>query len=429
MVKMAKYTQNEKFERSLDRLRNEKLEEMLEKGEISQENYEIITKFMDTRKGLEPGTQVNSAWRLLDFFRFLKVPLDGIEEEDLQGFMNDARDKGKSTGYQNVYVKNIRCLSSWYAKTIKKKKPDVSKHLRDILEDSDALKKQKVDEFVDILSLREIRKILESEQHPQNQLICSLLWETGIRNSELVNLNLDEDLDTSRYDKGVVVKIRKTKNKKGRSLMIVDSVPFLQIWLDKHPLKNSEAKGRPLFCNDKGRCYGERFAETTINKIVKRAGENAAIGRNLYCHLLRHSCFTFKAANGWSALEIQQLAGHESIMMSQKYVHMSSEDLYRKILKERGYITEEESKEQVNGLMPKICPNCETSCPATAKICHGCGLIFGSKKQMEIQKEKQNLEERVMELEDLQRKQNELMEKLLGLKPEEMAKIGQYLKR
>jgi len=160
----------------------------------------------------------------------------------------------------------------------------------------------------EILTVPEVRKLIDSASNIKHKLILKLLYGCGLRVSEIVNLqkqdiNFEEDL----------IHVRLAKGKKDRFVKIPSSV--------KGDLKNySELNDdKVLFPSNRG----GKLTKDTIQKIVQNSAKKAEIKKRVYPHLLRHSFATHLLEAGTDLRIIQKLLGHSDIKTTQIYTHIS----------------------------------------------------------------------------------------------------------
>lgn len=184
-------------------------------------------------------------------------------------------------------------------------------------------KKGHVDPKVEVLNSKEIYKYRQYVQKNANRLhiaIVETLLNTGIREAELCNLELDDIVATP---KNAYIIIRDGKGGKYREIPIVGEYKKLLIdYMEHRPSSDSNK----LFIGNRG-----TLTENGVYKIVHRLGD--AIGLNVYPHMLRHQCFTNMGKHVTNAQELKalsQIAGHSSIELTMKYyVNTSKEDKER----------------------------------------------------------------------------------------------------
>lgn len=164
---------------------------------------------------------------------------------------------------------------------------------------------------VEVLEKNELYKFLRYVINTENSLniaVVVLLLNTGIRESELCNLELSDIEITDR--KGTIT-IRNGKGSKYREIPLnKDARNALTVYINSRPLANTDK----LFIGQRG-----ALTRNGIYKIVNKLGVKS-IGKNVYPHMLRHQCFTAMAKNPNVDLKtISSLAGHSSIETTMKY--------------------------------------------------------------------------------------------------------------
>ena len=163
---------------------------------------------------------------------------------------------------------------------------------------------------------------------PRDQAILYMLYYTGIRAMELVNLRMDSvDLRQRMIrvlGKGNKERLVPFTQECRKSLEnYIDNVrPIL---LAKQPILPDKEKREEepyiLFFNDKGRKLTTRGLEYILNSIEKKTG--SFVG--LHPHILRHSFATHLLENGADLRVIQELLGHANLNATQIYTHVSEE--------------------------------------------------------------------------------------------------------
>jgi integrase/recombinase XerD len=177
-----------------------------------------------------------------------------------------------------------------------------------------------------VLSVTEVEKILSQPDLStlvglRDRAILELLFCTGIRRSELINLKL-YDVNTEKR----TLFIRKGKGKKDR---VVPTGERALLWLEKYldesrPVLVSEGKMRDkengaLFLNSQGG-FMQGY---TLGKMVNKYINSADIGQKGSCHLFRHSMATLMLEGGADIRYIQQMLGHARLDTTQIYTRVS----------------------------------------------------------------------------------------------------------
>ena len=152
----------------------------------------------------------------------------------------------------------------------------------------------------------------------RNRLICEMLYATGLRVSELVNVKLN-DIDYSTKE------IRVTgKGSKDRIVLFGD---YCLKYLNEYKKVRSEllnGKECPyLLLNNRG----NRITSRGIENIIEKCVNDAALKHHISPHVLRHTFATDMLNNGADLKSVQELLGHSSLNTTQIYTHVTNERL------------------------------------------------------------------------------------------------------
>jgi integrase/recombinase XerC len=153
----------------------------------------------------------------------------------------------------------------------------------------------------------------------RDRAILELLYSSGLRVSELCDLDVDE-VDTSQGMVQVTGKGRKQR----RIPVGVPAQKAMQRYVSDARLALMDGKNgaHALFLNRRGRRMNPRSVRAMITKYLKAEGAPSASP-----HTLRHSFATHLLDNGADLRAVQELLGHESLATTQIYTHVSTERL------------------------------------------------------------------------------------------------------
>ncbi|WP_299947443.1 site-specific tyrosine recombinase XerC [uncultured Microbulbifer sp.] len=176
-----------------------------------------------------------------------------------------------------------------------------------------------------ILSVEEVESLFATVDTQnlygvRDRAMLELLYSTGIRRMELVNLGL-YDTDTSRK----TLLVRQGKGRKDRLLPVGERALH---WVERyrrevrHQLLTGRDEGH-LFLTD----YGEPWINNRLTEMVKKYLYHAGIDKPGACHLLRHAMATHMLENGADIRFIQQMLGHSDLSTTQIYTQVSIEKL------------------------------------------------------------------------------------------------------
>ena len=159
-------------------------------------------------------------------------------------------------------------------------------------------------------------KLFEGDLGIRNKAIIELLYSCGVRVGELVNLDL---LDIN-FENGLVRVMGK-----GRKERIVPAgKKALEAVRDYLGIRNKfKPSTQHLFLNSRGGAITAR----SVERIVKDFCIKASLSKKISPHTLRHSFATHLLGSGADLRSIQDMLGHSSLSITQKYTHTSIEKI------------------------------------------------------------------------------------------------------
>ena len=147
-------------------------------------------------------------------------------------------------------------------------------------------------------------------------LILEMLYATGVRVGELVNIKVN---DINRSERKILIL------GKGNKERIVEYGDYceeiLKLYLKDGYISLNKDNSEYLLLNKNGGVLTERGVRYLLDKIIK----NTSINKNISPHMIRHSFATHLLNEGCDLLTVQKLLGHESISATQVYTHVSTD--------------------------------------------------------------------------------------------------------
>jgi integrase/recombinase XerD len=183
------------------------------------------------------------------------------------------------------------------------------------------------------LSVSEISSLIDSSLIDgvlvtlRDQALIELLYATGGRVSEIINLDMS---DISKFESGgehgEIMSIRLFG--KGNKSRVVPVGRFAQVALDQYlirlrPSLAKEKRMDALFLNS----HGTRLSRQSAWKIVQTAAMRADIKTEISPHALRHSFATHLLDGGADIRTVQELLGHSSVTTTQIYTLVTIDKL------------------------------------------------------------------------------------------------------
>ena len=172
-----------------------------------------------------------------------------------------------------------------------------------------------------VLSIQEVENLLEAPETStpygmRDKAMLELLYATGIRVSELVNLN------AGHVNLGMGFVRCMGKGSKERIIPLGRiAAKWLHTYIQsmRHQLLRETKLDDALFINH----LGTRLTRQGFWKIIKKYGIQANILKEITPHTLRHSFATHLLDNGADLRAVQEMLGHADISTTQIYTHVS----------------------------------------------------------------------------------------------------------
>ena len=170
------------------------------------------------------------------------------------------------------------------------------------------------------LTIEEMERLLEtpditSPVGQRDRALMELLYASGLRVSELVQLNLEQvNLDTHE------TRVRGKGSKERIVLMGEPAAKALSIYLTRgRPELLGEKRSSAVFVTRDGRRLTERRVQKELEEIAVKSG----IGKRVHPHMLRHTFATHLLDGGADLRVVQELLGHADLSSTQIYTHVT----------------------------------------------------------------------------------------------------------
>ncbi|MFY4775899.1 site-specific tyrosine recombinase XerD [Metabacillus sp. RGM 3146] len=281
--------------------------------------------YLVVERGLSNNTVVAYERDLCSYARFLSdeqnlSSFNDVTRLSIIQFLKVLKDQGKSS---KTIARHIASIRSFHQFLLREKtvEQDPSVHI-----ESPQIERT----LPKVLSLEEVEKLLDtplltSSFGYRDKAMLELLYATGIRVSEMINLNL-EDVHLSMgfircFGKGNKERIVPI----GRAAQ--DSMTE---YIEKARSKMVRGKTatEALFLNH----HGKRITRQGFWKNLKKIALDAGITKPLTPHTLRHSFATHLLENGADLRAVQEMLGHADISTTQIYTHVTKtrlKDVYK----------------------------------------------------------------------------------------------------
>lgn len=271
------------------------------------ENYRNYLKYERAYSDNTVGAYMND---LNKYEEFLKKDILESDTEDLEKYLKYIKNLESTT-----VAHKITSIKSYFNYNIKRGIVSVNP--------ADKVSRPKlIKHLPEYLTEEEVGKLLDVEvKSPydyRNKTILELLYSSGIRISELVNIK------TPNYDSEECLIRIMGKGSKERIVPLGDyAVNIMNDYMNNYrPLINKKHTDY-VFINNRG----DKISRQFIFKVIKKEALKKGIKKDISPHTLRHTFATHLLKNGADLRIIQELLGHETISTTQIYTHVTNNKL------------------------------------------------------------------------------------------------------
>ncbi|MBD5266643.1 MAG: site-specific tyrosine recombinase XerD [Bacteroides sp.] len=278
--------------------------------------------YMLLEKGLSSNTLASyndDVMKYLSYIADRRITLRETSPEILHAFLADLHDLGIAPATQARIISGLKSFFKFMKMegyieenpTLLLQAPRLGRHLPDVLSTDE------IDEMISCINM-------SSPEGQRNRAIIETLYGSGLRVSELVNLDLAHVYLDEQY------LIVRGKGSKERMVPMSEiAVNEIKAYLpDRAQLDIKPGEENILFLNRRGK----RLTRVMIFYIIKNLCELAGIRKTISPHSLRHSFASHLLEGGANLRAIQQMLGHESISTTEIYLHIDRHLLRQEIL-------------------------------------------------------------------------------------------------
>ena len=280
------------------------------------------TNWLKLEKGLSENSKeayLHDLGLLTDYLDAKGVNLLDVKLEDLIDFVIELGELGLSATSQGRVISGVK---SFYKFLIYNDILDTDPTL--MLETPKAARK-----LPEVLTLDEIERIedaidLSKDEGQRNLAIIEVLYGSGLRVSELINLKLSNVHVDEKY------MLVEGKGSKQRLVPLSDeAIKQIEFWMqDRCHLPIKPGNEDYLFLNRRG----AKLTRVMILIIVKDLAERAGIKKNISPHTFRHSFATHLLEGGANLRLIQMMLGHENLVTTEIYTHLDLNYLREEVI-------------------------------------------------------------------------------------------------
>jgi integrase/recombinase XerC len=277
-----------------------------------QEVFNRYIAYLEAERNVSPYTVRNYTNDLLEFFGFVsKSGIDTLKKVDKQTVRAYLAHLMEQDFAKSSIARKLSAIRSFYRFLMREELVSVSPAATTV---SPRLDKR----LPMFLTVEEAKRLVESPDlsKPQGQrdrALLELLYASGMRVSELVNMNLEQmNLATNEirvWGKGAKERVVLIGGPAAQALNTYINEGRKELLGGK--------KNNALFVSR----YGERILVRRVQKILNKYSRN--INKNVHPHILRHTFATHLLDGGADLKVVQELLGHADLSSTQIYTHVT----------------------------------------------------------------------------------------------------------
>ncbi|MDR0723583.1 MAG: site-specific tyrosine recombinase XerD [Endomicrobium sp.] len=277
----------------------------------------ILREFISyiiAEKGLAKNTALAykaDILKFIDFTQKYNILIENLQHHDITNFLWESKSKGLKP--KSIY-RLIESLRQFYKfltlEELSQNNPTTYLTVPKVPQD-----------LPQMLTFDEVTNLLnsvsdENEMNIRNKAMLELLYATGLRVSELINLKF---CDINLQDSFVRVL---GKGSKERLVPFGQKAKnFIEIYLSKRKALLSVTDN--IFISR----LGKKISRVEFWRQLKNIVKNAGITKNVTPHTLRHSFATHLLSRGADIRFVQEMLGHSSIATTQIYTHLDKDKI------------------------------------------------------------------------------------------------------
>lgn len=342
-----------------------------ESDEILDQNKDLILDYKRDQmlNGLSDATLLRNTQRLKIFAKQADKPFDEMNKSDVKTLIAWVHDQDYTDETIDTYKNVIKAFWGWLKNSGWNETPNEVKWIQ-LSNGSDNGKLPK-----DLLTKKDIQAQIKAAKNPRDKALISMLYETGARIGELIDLTVG-DIEDRKHGKKVVI-----NGKTGaRRLPLIECVPHINNWLNTHP---NPKNNTPLWCKiqqgDADEPLGYRYIR---EKILKKNMERAGIDKPSNPHHYRHSRASHLANEMTEAQLCAWFGWVQGSDVPARYVHLSGRDIDDAYDQLHGLYQPDEDEDEPDVVE---CPRCQELNEPDAAFCMRCGFALDQETAAELQ--------------------------------------------
>lgn len=272
----------------------------------------VINDFISyiSKKNYSVNTYTSYINDLYYFYIFIKKDLTKVTFEDIKDYLEHLNLKKEKTSSIRRRISSLKSFYKFLYKNNYMNKKDYP-----LTKISYPKMEKKLPKFIYYNDLLEIiNESSKDKDGVRDRLIIEMLYATGVRVSELINIKIN-DIDFN--NRRIIVL------GKGNKERIVYYGEYAEEVLKEYMKTHERKNHNYLFVNSRGGKLTDRGVRYIIDNIMSKL----SVKTHVTPHVLRHTFATDMLNNGCDIKVVQELLGHSSLKATEIYTHVTNEHL------------------------------------------------------------------------------------------------------
>ncbi len=276
----------------------------------NKEYLDDFKNYLSIDKNYSNNT-IESYMRDLRFFlEYTNLKVDQISKKDIDNYILHIFKTYNESSINRI----VASIKSFY------KYLSTYKGMVNVSEDVESIKRKKT--LPNYLTINEVDQLLDINlEKPfdyRNKAMLELLYASGMRASELINLDVD-NIDLVNMVVRVFGKGSKERIIPLSKISINYLDKYINIYREQMFVKNQKPTNA-LFLNN----HGKRISRQGLYKMIGEIALKQGIKKEITPHVLRHSFATHMIECGADIRSVQELLGHENVVTTEIYTHLAN---------------------------------------------------------------------------------------------------------
>lgn len=282
----------------------------MDKEEFFKINY--ISDFINyiNKKNYSYNTYTSYLNDLYYFYIYLDKNLCKVSEDDVRSYITYLTEKKEHSSSIRRKISSLKSFYKFLYNNNYMEKKDYP--LTKIVLPKQEKKLPKFLYYNELLEI--INESANTSDGVRDRLIIEMLYATGVRISELINIRTS-DIDFN--NRRIIV------TGKGNKQRIVYYGEYAEEVLKKYLSTHKKNEYNYLFMNSRG----ERITDRGVRYIIDNIMKKLSIKTHVTPHVLRHSFATDMLNNGCDIKVVQEILGHSSLRATEIYTHVTNESI------------------------------------------------------------------------------------------------------